>query len=339
MIGILTDQAVGGTFLTWSVHYLRGDDSYFLVEANKQVNLTSNPLTNVNAHDFIPNQPNRGISREFKVNPGFNQELEKLYNMYNQLSRLPSNEIIYLHTCPTEQDTKIAVDYLTNGADKIVLVTSKGYPLYHCKYNQRSGGNWISPTQFSADPDVLYNNTAQAYFSESYTLFQEQKLTSIWDQREFIALNFDPYANLYIEDYFNYSVSHYAIDIAELYNFKDYVEYVFDYLNLEINNTRYAQWEEVYNTWRLLHKERMLFVIYFNRIIDYIIHGYDLDLTRFNLDLMQEATIQHTLIYKHNLNLKTWQLEKFTNTKQLHQLLEPNIHDLSKSKIKNIELQ
>ena len=73
----------------------------------------------------------------------------------------------------------------------------------------------------------------------------------------------------------------------------------------------------------------MLFVAYFDKIINYIIEGYELNLDKFNLDLVQEAAIQHELIYKHNLNLKTWQLTKFTNTRQLHNLLEPNIHPLT----------
>ena len=53
-----------------------------------------------------------------------------------------------------------------------------------------------------------------------------------------------------------------------------------------------------------------------------------MDLEKFNLDLMQEAAIQRELIYNYSLNLKTWQLEKFTNTKQLHGLLEPNLHPI-----------
>ena len=43
---------------------------------------------------------------------------------------------------------------------------------------------------------------------------------------------------------------------------------------------------------------------------------------------LEQAFTQHKLICKHNLNLKTQQLETFTNTQQLHNLLEPNIHTL-----------
>jgi hypothetical protein len=56
-----------------------------------------------------------------------------------------------------------------------------------------------------------------------------------------------------------------------------------------------------------------------------------MDLTRFNLDLMQEACIQHHLIYNYNLNFKTWQLEKFSDTKQLHSLLELNTHQITET--------
>jgi len=55
-----------------------------------------------------------------------------------------------------------------------------------------------------------------------------------------------------------------------------------------------------------------------------------MDLSRFELNLNQEASIQHVLIYKYDLNLKTWGLEKFpNNTKKLHELLEPNIHKIT----------
>jgi hypothetical protein len=51
-----------------------------------------------------------------------------------------------------------------------------------------------------------------------------------------------------------------------------------------------------------------------------------MDLNRFNLDIVQEAAIQHILLYKHSLSIKTWQLEKFNNTKQINALLEPNTY-------------
>ena len=320
----MTDPGIGGTFLTWSVYYLCGNDTYFSVEENKLINLIDNPLTSKNAHKFIPNQPNRGVDRG----------LEKLYNMTNKLTQQSNhNEIVYLHNFDTVADTNAGVTHLTTVSDKIILVTGKSYPLYHFTYNLRAG-NWVTTDQFSIDPDIVYNYKVQKYFSNNKNVVWPQQLTDVWDQREFIALNFDPYDCWVIEDSFDHNVNHYLLDTIELYNFETHITDVFDHLDLKINHDRYKTWTDIYKKWQLLHQSRMLFVIYFNKIINYIINGYDLDLKRFNLDIMQEAAIQHALIYKHNLNFKTWQLKKFTNTKQLHHLLESNIHDLSKSKIK-----
>jgi hypothetical protein len=69
------------------------------------------------------------------------------------------------------------------------------------------------------------------------------------------------------------------------------------------------------------------FVWYFEIILDNIIKGVNFDLQRFHLDISQEAAIQQALICRHNLNLKTWELIKFENTRQLHMLLEANIHE------------
>jgi hypothetical protein len=103
-----------------------------------------------------------------------------------------------------------------------------------------------------------------------------------------------------------------------------------------MDEDRYQKWLPIYNIWKRNHTTGLRFSWYFESIINNILQGIDFDLVRFDLDIQQEAAIQHVLIYKHNLNLKTWQLTKFTNTKQLHQLLEPNTHDLDKSFISRL---
>jgi hypothetical protein len=105
---------------------------------------------------------------------------------------------------------------------------------------------------------------------------------------------------------------------------------------MPVDQNRFENWMSVYGVWKNNHTKRLNFVNNFEIIINNIINGVDMDLSRFEFDLIQEAAIQHQIMYKHNLNFKTWQLEKFINTKQLHNLLEPNIHDLSKSLIKRL---
>ena len=317
MIGIVTDPTVGGTFLTWSIHYLRGDTGYFLVEKETEIQLTDNPLTTVNAHGFIPNQPNRGPD----------QGLKKLYQMCNSLSKIGDDTIVYLHNFEDLQDTIDGVKYLSSATNKLILLTGKKYPLYRCKYRARSGV-WISSDNYTHDSDLIYKHLVDRFFKESDQIFKNSKLNAIWDQREFIALNFDPYAQPFIEDHFDHTHNHYVLDIEELYHVENHIIYIFDYLGYSIDARRFDHWRQVYQQWRNFHQTGMMFSTYFDKIINYIINGYTMSLSKFQLDIMQEAVIQRELIYKHNLNLKTWQLEKFTNTKQLHDLLEPNIHPL-----------
>ena len=329
MIGVLTDPGIGGTFLCWSIHYLRGDSDYFLAEQMTKVKLTNNPLSDINAHNFIPNQPNRGADRGVK----------KLYEMCSWLQTTADDAIVYLHNFDDKVATIEGVNYLCSNVDKLILVSSKKYPLYHRRYHPRSGGNWIAPGVWTTDSEEIYQHLVEKFFKESAVKFEDLKSNCVWDKREFIALNFDPYNRPCIEDCFDYTNDHYFIDVEELYNVENHIIDIFNYLDYKPDSERFKAWQPIYHQWRKLHQPGMKFFIYFDKIIEYIINGYAMDLSRFNLDIVQEATLQHELIYKHNLNLKTWQLEKFTNTKQLHQLLEPNIHDLSKSKISSTAVQ
>jgi hypothetical protein len=324
MIGVLTDPGVGGTFFSWSIYYLRGSNDYFLVEAGQQVSITDNPLTDKNAHNFIPNLPNRNGGDTAR-------DLKKLYEIVDCLKTINSDsqEVIYMHNLVDHNETKIGVDYLCNEVDKLIVISDKKYPLQRVT-NISRGGVWTRPGHLTNDADEIFNFFCQRYFADSYQTWKELNLTNIWDKREFIALNWDPYHinSIVIEEYVDPAVDHFYLDIMEFYNFDNYIDSVFDYLELSIVPERYQSWQQTYQTWRKKHQSRLLFLWYFDKIIEYTINGYSLDLTRFNLDLQQEAAIQHCLIYQHNLNLKTWQLEKFINTKQLHNLLEPNQHNL-----------
>jgi hypothetical protein len=104
---------------------------------------------------------------------------------------------------------------------------------------------------------------------------------------------------------------------------------IMNFLSISIDRERYNKWLPIYNEWKKLHTKRVMWCWYYDQIIEYIIKGHEMDLQRFDLDIYQEATIQHTMIYDYGLNFRTFNLNKFTNTKQLHDLLEPNTHTLT----------
>lgn len=327
MIAVLTDPGVGGTFLTWSLHYLAGHEKYYHAKTNRWVDIPSNPLTDRNSHGFNPNQP---------------FSLDTFNSIHSLLLANPVDTFhtIYFHnfgnTTSSYDDNIVTATENINSKKYVVLTLSQEHQLYMCSYKIRSGWvtSWNDPLKKITDDQEALDDFVSYFFKESIDKWQNLSLTNIWDQREFLALNLRPKTNLSIRPNIDFFQENYALDTMELWNTFDLtVDRLFEYLDVTINEDRRALWNTIYSKWRQLHYNKMLFVWYFNTIIEYIIAGTYLDLTRFNLDIIQEATIQHELIYKHNLNLKTWQLEKFINTLQLHKLLELNIHDLSKNKI------
>lgn len=322
MITVLTDLATGGTFLSWTIHYLAGHDQYYLHEQHRWKAVTSNPLTTSNnAHNFIPNQPN-GL---FECSP------EQFKNFVQQLEQTATDtfHVLYFHSFDNSDTTQEALKYVNTLAKKPIFVDSSDNTLYHCSYRKRAVYP-ISKDKVIKDHKSIQTYFLEKYFKEDKQKWEQQNLNNVWDLREFLALNSRPFKTEHVGPMVDKSVDYYHIKGLELWTCFDFtVKNLFDYLEINIDHNRIDNWQQVYNQWRKLHQQQLMFSTYFDTIINSILNNYSLDLTRFDLDIEQEAAIQHHLIYSHNLNFKTWQLEKFVNTKQLHNLLEPNIHPLS----------
>jgi hypothetical protein len=324
MVLILTDPGVGGTFLTWSLHYLAGHTEYFRARSNSWVELVSDPVTDINAHKFLPTQPATvNEVREF---------LKRLL-----CADTAGFHSFYFHNLHDQDDWSLSAHQPTIDVVKDILpefskvvIVNNTHPLYHISFNSRTLiRKFCNPQESNLTFEEQHNDFVEYFFKDSLTNWQEKNLNDRWDRREFLALNFRPYQQTNMISNVDLKQPHYLLNTFELYNLLDQtIDQLFNFLEIKIDKTRRTHWIEIYNKWKKLHIKRLKFVWYFDTIVDYIVNGYHMDLLNFDLDLMQEATIQHSLIYKHNLNLKTFQLEKFINTKQLHNLLEPNIHSL-----------
>jgi len=326
MIAVITDPGVGGTFLTWSLHYLAGHTDHFDYKSESLKKLTHDPITNSNAHGFTPNQ---------------STNLEGIQNCLLILSNTTTDDFhtIYFHNLINTnknqlawcQDTHLAVQKTMSQCDKIiVLCNQKKNNLYHARHESRIlTQKYRDATIKNKSWQEQHNDFIEYFFKESLDYWKQQNLNQIWDYREFLALNLRPFDFISILPYIDRNVDHYELDCVELYTiFNDTVDQLFNYLDLKIDADRKKQWQIIYNKWKKIHQNRLNFSYHFDKIISCILDGHYQDLTRFELDVVQEACIQHKLIYTHNLNLKTWNLDKFNNTQQLHQLLEPNRHPL-----------
>lgn len=330
IIPIITDPAVGGTFLTWSLHFLSDHKTYYHVKSKKWIPVTNNPLTGINAHKFLPNQP---------VTFGqFERCLQDLLSCQSQeFHTLYFHNLIEDPYSPLFLDTKKATEIVSNLIDKkIVLTNQTDHLLYEKSYRARAPSPSFQNSQIRlSDAEEQFQDFVEFFFSDSLHKWNALGLTEIWDRREFLALNYRHHKSG-IADHIDLSKQHYSLDSVEWFNTGDtIITDLFDYLELKIDQVRFEQWRCVYQDWRKLHYQRLNFLWGFKKIVNYIISGKFMDLRRYNLDLYQEAIIQHELIYKYNLNLKTYKLEKFIDTLQLHQLLEPNIHTLQNNTLNN----
>lgn len=307
---ILTDPVVGGTFLSWTWHWLRGDKQYYHVDSNRLVEVFADPLNQKNSHKFLPNQP---------------VSLESFNNIFTNTHR----QHIYFHNFRDKQ-TNQAIEKIKSSDCKTTLVTAgQKYVLYSCSLATRSTASpsFMHPGRNLLDDKEILFDKLKFFFGNDYDFWTQQNLTNIWDLREFIALNQRPLENHSITNCHQFDFEYFDLPAIDVWkNLDRKVVQWFDYCEATVDQTRLESWLLVYRQWQQLHLDRINFCENFENIIDGILTNQDIDLTQFNLDIVRESAIQHALIYRHNLNFKTWQLEKFENTKQLHNLLEPNIH-------------
>lgn len=289
-VAVLTDPSVGGTFLTWSLHYLAGHELYYSSRQQKWLAVPESPLEENNAHGFAANQP---------------LNLEQFYTIQNELNQQKTDNfhtIYFHHFTGTEQsynaDTAQAISTLKNNKT-ILLTNSPKHALYQLEYHSRGGryNKWKDHSVIITDDQQSWFDFIEHFYADSLNQWGRDKLQTVWDLREFLALNLRPFERFGIEDNFKCEQSHYRLDTMELWTvFNHTVPALFDYLEVELFQPRYDKWTKIYSQWQQLHQDKLLFVWYFDTIIDYIIKGYELDLTRFNLDIIQEASIQHEQI-------------------------------------------
>jgi len=332
IIGVVTDPAVGGTFLSWTLHYLAGHRQTYSVAHDDWIDLVDDPTTGINAHNFASNQATSLTKFDLMFDQLVHTQAKSFHSIYfHQYSSTNADKAV--RHLQSNIDTSNAVRHLQSNVDKGIILSLNDHQfLYQVGYKNRVGYSkkYTDRNIILTDSNEIFDDYIDYFFKDSKEKWDKLGLTDIWDKREFIALNINFKKTVSINTEINNTNKFYVLNCMDLFTTFDITVYkLFEYLNLIVNPDRFKKWNIVYAKWKKVHYNRVRFVWYFNSIIANIITGKAMDLTSFDLDIMQEAAIQRELIYAHSLNLKTWQLEKFTNTKQLHNLLEPNLHNLN----------
>jgi hypothetical protein len=350
-VAIISGQSVGGTFLDWSIHWLSGADKFYNCDLG-WIDLVDDPIMTLNAHGLSAHGHQKNHPGGFK----------RTVKVINQLAQIDTNLILSLYsTIPgisiylkeSNIDAKDIsahsndiLEFQKNDFSKMWdLCYDRGYKLIYLKSTDTVALQNIRVLTPITDHSKKDYNSVDEYRQAFLNLFFNKDLvswegqlnmTNIWDRREFIALNVRPFVASDLPNYWNFDEStnfrlpHYYLNANDFYvDGKRVLLEILDYLEVEVNDDRLDKWISVYDKWRQPHLNTLKFSSNINYIIDSIINNYYYNLKPLKLDLWQEAIIQHILIYKHGLNLKTWGLEKFpNNTQELHTLLESNIHKI-----------
>ena len=338
IICITSIKSLGCTFVDWSVHFLSGQMDHFHLLTDQWLPLSSNPLTNINAHNYLKNQP-AGIDQtadyieKFKTLP-----IDKIFSMYPQNNFDDAAEklnisIDSVHVTSNAEKIKryLNQDYnqvfkLCNDQNvKLVYVASDPtVEMYHL--NIRSLDRFLTRSQQPTTPDDIAQEHQSLFFKHSIDQWNKLNLVNIWDQRERMALDSRPLDKI---DNFelDFQYPHLWINCQDLWcRGQTTLLKILNYVGLPVDHSRLQQWQPIYAKWQQRQLEILEFGHNYKHIVDAIVNNWDYEI---DLSFEQEVVIQHCLIYQHNLNLKTWQLEKFPrNTKDLHKLLEPNIHSI-----------
>ena len=336
--------SLGCTFVDWSIQFLSNQSEYYSIEENQWIPLSHNPLIKINAHGHKRNlalgfensclyiaelrrKKFKGVMSlySFPVHP----QIAKKHLEIDIKNMSPGDQWKNIHQYQL-QDYNQLLEYCGNSQDiKMIYVAPNPQSILYYR-NSRSSDSRPSSFLQSAfiSSEEIRQEEDSFFYSHSIQQWKNNKLNNIWDIRERLALCTRPFTSLSLKyNQLNFKNPHLWIDCHELWHSGEHaIKKIMNYADLPISVARFNNWIKVYKEWQKLHIDILEFSWQVDHIVDSIINNW-----HYNIDLTfdQEVIIQHCLIYKHGLNLKTWQLEKFpTNTKKLHQLLEPNIHSL-----------
>lgn len=322
-ISVATDIAKGGNFLSWSIRYLNGQNEYYYDAYDKVIALSPNPLTQTNSHNHLENHP---------------VSLEHLHRSIDKVCTRKDLNLLYTHIIrddehllDTEQ-TRLLYETVQQTAQSVCLLDNPPENiLYDCSTNTRTTMTVVvnGNEERIRTPEQWKEWFIDQYFLKDKQSWSKKSLNNIWDEREFLSLNIRPFQKQTVKDLTNLQAD-FVFTTTELWTgFDNIVHTLLDCLQLGFDQKRYSSWLPIYKQWQEIHKQKLLFCRCFDEIVYNILHNKNMDLESLDLDIMQEAAIQHYMIFFEGLNFKTWQLEKFQNTTQLHSLLEPNIHEIT----------
>jgi len=344
IIATTSVSSIGATFVDWSINFLSGQETHYNFRSGQHLKLTHSPLTKLfTAHGHQKNHPigfdeTQTYIAQFLHEPG---DLFTLYPFPRHKDLIAKDLGIDTASLTPDQYTNIIkatyqdfgkiIAHCFENQVRVIYINLDPSLVMYANLNVRSLDRLAFSNVKPASVSDVHNHIQKIFFNDSVKTWQNLELVNHWDVRERLALDtrpLDDHNREYLTSCLNLSKPHCWVDTRELWHHGETVlKNILDFCDLPINNQRLTLWLPVYQEWQKQQLKLVDFVYHYQYIVDAIVNNWDY---KFNdLTFEQEVAIQHLLIYKHGLNLKTWQLDKFpANAQDLHKLLEPNFHPI-----------
>ena len=297
MIIAFTSLHSGGvTFLDWSFHYLKGND-HFWNKKEGLIQLTSDPLQDVNAHNHFKNHPG-----EFKLWHKFIDKAEK------QIPNIPNDITFYpwvYHTGkPTEWVDNIN-QLIRKGVRVVIIKKTLEYPYA----NERT--------------PATYEQAIECFLNENPEIDRE---TSYQKLRELCSLREIAYQKSWLDDidsaFGSLDEGVVVVNDTEYINdTENCIKMIFSRLDRQIDPDRLIKWRPIQKKWNQNYWEGLRLHTDLPKIINAIVDGTDLDLAKYSLGFFEESLIMARLMKDkaRRLVLPTVFFPK--NAKELHNFL------------------
>lgn len=327
---ITNTDSTGGTFLNWSVHWLSGEKLFYNVDLN-WIPLTTDPIrTTLKHHNHKKNYAAGYVEIVSMINKLKTIKTDNVLSIYADSISL--QDTLKNLKIPKHKINHYLIDeYRKDDMSKIwSFCFSNNVPMIYLKLTSPRIYQTEIKTLKKPFSDGYYNDIDEAqneFFSLYYPGSSRWLNAPVWEKREWVALNLRLFNNNDIYAKVNFTLPHLYLDSQELwFNGEGVLEKIMNYLNISIDSKRLKSWIPIYYHWQKLQSTTLKFLWNIDYICDAIVNNFYYDLSEYNLDLWHEAVILHILLYRYQLNLKSWQMEKFpSNTQDLHKLLESNI--------------
>jgi len=325
IVGILGCSGCGGTFLDWTVHYLRGDIDHWTLQSNYSARIRNNDfITNTdrwNTYARLVTIPDDPLNKNTAHNHGKSHPTtETLPYVVDEFRQQPQDRVYtfyYMDSMTRDQGSTIHNDIVARFDDvKFIAYT-------------------YSTSSVDAICYLQLDKLPQMIVRYAETLDLDFTAMPVWEQREILSISYpkiisgqtlnetmQEHSNCFLLDFDNFFV-----------DLPSKIQKIFEFLNFTIDRTRWNHWLSVYQKWQ--QSSGYQFYQDIDRIVDAIVSGQSVDLTKYSITFGKEVVIASKLLYNYNLALKSAGVADLTqNTQQWHSILEPNVyHNLEQDNI------